>query len=644
MKKLCLFLSLMLITASASAREIIIDQTQSDHNTVISTNTQTATSGKPFPKSTANPNPYAAIKSNNVLDYVRVIFYNSDLKNDSLAAPTANTTKGNTNTYIHRRGTVDMVSKAVTPLPGEELTDYFTDNGQAFDLDRLRYAANKLWAKWKSDVTNNTGWFTKFGYQPTGTMSFEQFIDNIDNHRPMYGLIRVMLPLDSRIRSSSTYRTNCVNGNEFDNANRNTCESWSSDKDYNQQRVYFHYSSEGSDTQRSDLYAKTIEVYGTIIYDFIQPDTYEPSDFSDDDQDYADNSNAGRSNRLLPRSESRNAYISVMENVLVNPTTDRKTQTLYSQTPASSDTRDYQMDTLSYIRDKYILPDSDDFEVSEIPDSSIFEYWMREAAAMTDDTARDVIISHMEYYYDLIEEEFTTQNGNTSSYKTEYAGSSVWGDMEEPDQFHAYFPSGYERGWLTAFDALDLTADDWKTMPVKDTNFVKFPAKSGGKTDYPEFSVPDESITIDAFDGTIPYRQATEKDLDDNDVIVTDTDPSPNALPNVYLQTWEDFPAMIYAGGVLDMHHNANISGMVYSPDSIEIEAWDEGRRNRTIRKYINGALLFGNGIVLSVKTSSASNSLTAISFNFHSFDNLRGSSAVVGIRSVSNIRDIQGQ
>ncbi len=34
----------------------------------------------------------------------------------------------------------------------------------------------------------------------------------------------------------------------------------------------------------------------------------------------------------------------------------------------------------------------------------------------------------------------------------------------------------------------------------------------------------------------------------------------------------EDMPAMMYSGGIVDVHHDANISGVVYTPEFIEIE------------------------------------------------------------------------
>ena len=55
-------------------------------------------------------------------------------------------------------------------------------------------------------------------------------------------------------------------------------------------------------------------------------------------------------------------------------------------------------------------------------------------------------------------------------------------------------------------------------------------------------------------------------------------------------------PALMYSGGIVDIHHAANISGVVYTPNFIEIE-------QKTIAddqvQYINGVVIAGNGIYL---------------------------------------------
>ncbi len=61
----------------------------------------------------------------------------------------------------------------------------------------------------------------------------------------------------------------------------------------------------------------------------------------------------------------------------------------------------------------------------------------------------------------------------------------------------------------------------------------------------------------------------------------------------------EDMPAMMYSGGIVDVHHDANISGVVYTPDFIEIE---QKEKNNEVQ-YVNGAVIAGAGIYLESNT-----------------------------------------
>ena len=137
---------------------------------------------------------------------------------------------------------------------------------------------------------------------------------------------------------------------------------------------------------------------------------------------------------------------------------------------------------------------------------------------------------------------------------------------------------------------------------------------NAGKGAYAKLGVPSETLSVDA-----------------------DGDGTADVIPNMFLKGWEDFPALAFAGGVLDMHGHANISGMLYTPDSAEVEAKKE---KPAVFQYINGAMLFGNGMVLEGK--SGQHSMIAVTFNFGTFDRLRGGDPKLTIAPVQNIREIQ--
>jgi len=76
----------------------------------------------------------------------------------------------------------------------------------------------------------------------------------------------------------------------------------------------------------------------------------------------------------------------------------------------------------------------------------------------------------------------------------------------------------------------------------------------------------------------------------------------------------DDLPAEIYTIGCLDMHGNANISGVLYTPSYMEIENKSSGNT-----QYIRGSLIMGNGIYYE-DTSSAT---SIISFDAGAVDSL---------------------
>ena len=62
---------------------------------------------------------------------------------------------------------------------------------------------------------------------------------------------------------------------------------------------------------------------------------------------------------------------------------------------------------------------------------------------------------------------------------------------------------------------------------------------------------------------------------------------------------YEDMPALMYSGGIVDIHHEANISGVVYTPDFVEVE-----QKKKTTRFSIStGRFLQGTGFTWNLIT-----------------------------------------
>jgi hypothetical protein len=76
----------------------------------------------------------------------------------------------------------------------------------------------------------------------------------------------------------------------------------------------------------------------------------------------------------------------------------------------------------------------------------------------------------------------------------------------------------------------------------------------------------------------------------------------------------EDLPALLYSIGVLDIHGNANISGVMYTPSNMEIENKADGQI-----QYFKGSLIMGLGIYFE----NSHHSTSIISFDPKTLDSL---------------------
>jgi hypothetical protein len=76
----------------------------------------------------------------------------------------------------------------------------------------------------------------------------------------------------------------------------------------------------------------------------------------------------------------------------------------------------------------------------------------------------------------------------------------------------------------------------------------------------------------------------------------------------------EDLPALLYSIGILDIHGNANISGVCYTPSNMEIENKKDGQI-----QYFKGTLIMGLGIYYENNQKATS----IISFDPNAVDSL---------------------
>ena len=142
---------------------------------------------------------------------------------------------------------------------------------------------------------------------------------------------------------------------------------------------------------------------------------------------------------------------------------------------------------------------------------------------------------------------------------------------------------------------------------------------------------PDSKIKFDAplRINPITPEQWHDLDPDDPDTFVsgysgmrpdvfdasqTAKDSDGNAITPFTMQ--DDLPALMYNGGIADLHKQVNISGVIYSPVFAEIE--NKGNKDGGTQ-YINGAVIGGGGILVQNKGKGK----TIIKYNPNTLDRL---------------------
>lgn len=177
---------------------------------------------------------------------------------------------------------------------------------------------------------------------------------------------------------------------------------------------------------------------------------------------------------------------------------------------------------------------------------------------------------------------YNQQYGTGYLSNTDPAFVTMFNALNKPSQYHMLMASGYAQGWKDAFAELNVTGNQWESMG---------------------YLVPDDAVLT-----------------------------APLTISNIRNSQFEDIPVYLYTGGLVDMHHHMNVSGLIYVPQSAEIEAKMNDAANPT-RMYMMGGLIVRDGFYLEGKP----NAMILISSDPSSFASLRVlSSAIQGAMMTS--------
>ncbi len=127
-----------------------------------------------------------------------------------------------------------------------------------------------------------------------------------------------------------------------------------------------------------------------------------------------------------------------------------------------------------------------------------------------------------------------------------------------PNQYHLLMPSAYAQGWADAFAELNISSTQWANL-----GFL------------------------------VPAQHA-----------------APLSIAEIRGSGFEDLPVYLYSGGTADLGNHINISGLMYIPQSIELEVSGGGTATTAglfsgIRQFIMGGVIVRDGFELESKKSS---------------------------------------
>lgn len=458
-------------------------------------------------------------------------------------------------------------------------TTYFANGQHLFDLDRMRKSAN--WMRVPSSVTVpdaatlnsaiGTNQITPTSLAPAtctsyvavtatpnspstpiglpvrschpagtyGTITWAEFLDNIKNNRTMYGVVRILVPLQlGKAASSNNALNQTVGTAQIYGFCAAAAGEWCADSPTGSTDIKPGAAVAGNNSVAVTIPATgQIKVRGTLMFDFVNGTT--------DTVLGAPGHPIGLDH--LPFNP-RDIYFKVSVPINVNAANDKDGNGI--------------LDNADYINGI-----SKNITCPSYPCSTVIP---------ADGTGNSPAILNTQVPQDSIDA-YNQQYGTNFPSNTDATFITKFNSLNKPSQYHMLMASGYAQGWADGFAELNITAQQWKNLG---------------------YLVPDDATLT-----------------------------SPLTITNIRNSLFEDIPVYLYTGGLVDMHHHMNVSGLIYVPQSAEIEAKMNDAANPT-RMYMMGGLIVRDGFFLEGKL----NGMILISSDPSSYSSLRVlSSAIQG-------------
>ncbi len=513
--------------------------------------------------------------------------------------------------------------------------------GQVFDLDAIRWGAEQFTCR-----TNNGGKFCAkantlkvavhngrtvrnngvsvtgdVNAAPvTGRLTFMEFQYNVANAIPMFGLVRVMYPAVAQTEADGSGICNGTNVQLYQTEDASEKANWSAGvNDYT-----------GSPTVRDadgnlGNKAKLI-VYGSLMVDF----------FADQNADFLFDPASGE--YLLSNLDNGESKAEMRVPELINPALPDDSYTTLVSFPGitmgsnasaavnlASPTGGYFPSSEGMVpsaagtaqqidgRMKLMQPVSAVNNASKlfaIGDS------VRTSGGIGANTATyfTAYKSRLEYYYNFAVATANHSDPNQwpiaafpGALSDDFcigqqdclASPAGSGPNNKGDKFHLMFPSGYMHGWKVALATLNVNAAEWNGLldgidTLAAQASVDSTLANKGSPFNSSFIPMDYRQTPAVAFASLAAKATVLKDTNTNDHLYFYTEADATSGYALLTSKWADIPAFSYSGGFMQIQHETNISGVVYTPGPMSWGSEDDTGNPGT--GYFNGAIMSGFG------------------------------------------------
>lgn len=479
---------------------------------------------------------------------------------------------------VDEAGVTNTASTSYNNYGNTTQTTYFANGQHLFDLDRLRRAAN--WMRVPGGITLPDAALTTASppglmtaaipvnqitasasacavasrelrtadmgtpiekpvgdCHPAGTygvITWREFLENIRDGRTMYGVVRILVPL--QIKTTAGSQNNALNATVLSTTIYGFCTStadWCANAPTSSTNIKGGVVVGGNNAAPAitmpavSTTGAQLRVRGTLMFDFVNGTT---------------DAILGAPGHPVPLAnlpfDPRAIYFKVSVPINVNAGNDI--------------TGDGVLDNIAYISGLTSVITCASFPcTTTIPEGTVID---------VNQVPQEVI------------DTYNFQYGTSYTGNADPAFVTLWNTpLNLPNKYHMLMASGYVDGWYDAFQELNVTAQKWQDIG---------------------FTVPSGA-----------------------------TMSSPLTIANIRSSSFEDLPTYLYTGGLVDMHHHMNVSGLLYVPQSAEIEQKFSG-----ITMYMNGGLIVRDGFFLEGKAGG----ITLISSDPQSFSSIKVNAASI--------------